>query len=379
MSKKFLILKGESSYDTLRAMADRLYGALVGAASAEMFDLVSTSEDTVRSRLLAVDYDAVISLNAVFSDLTLSFKGNSVPLMSALPVPHICWMVDDLTYHAQRLSISNPKRIVLSSSTSHALMLNDLHWGKGHALFFPGVGADLLQRNERDRRSIDAIVVGSWMGHPDPFWHQLPKPTQTFITEILELVTSGQFDNAYLAFKDASSRRGISVDWSQEIANLLSLVETHLRQQERLQLVQLLKDKGLHIAVVGSGWDEFLQSEKVTVVPPCSNYEMLQWYQKSRITVNFNARNGASERLFDALSMGCAVLSAWNASLANLVPEDLGVRYFHFPSQQSGPLAVTSLLDTTPLTGLPMELSHRLVEHHAWSRRASQIVSLLPQ
>lgn len=375
---KFLILQGESSYGALRLMAEKLSFAFDGEHQAEIFDLVGLSVDQVTSRLFNLDYDAVVSLNAVGADLKISYKGQDVPIFSSLPVPHICWMADDVSYHYSRLVIKNPKRVVLTSRLDHSSYLNQIDPSCRSEVFFPGLSFVKNLKSHRMRK-YDLIIAASNMGEPVSFWKDASPNIQKIILETIELVESGSEQNSYFAFVSRCHASGFKIELSTEINKILSLIENFLRQRERKVIFKALNQLDCKIALVGSDLDDILRNPNAEIIPAVNSLELSNLYQNSRVVINLNSRCGASERLFDGLSSGCQVLSPWTLDLSNWLGASSRITFVQYPIETNISAGLDNALNMLVDEHTLMMNQDKLLASHSWSRRAEYLRNIVSQ
>lgn len=374
---KILILKGESSYEALRLMADRFALGLVGKAQTEIIDLLTWSSEDLLKRFLRLDYNLVVSFNATMTQaLPLSNGDSSTPLLSLVPVPHICWMLDDLIYHFERLKVRNKFRIVLSSSAEHQDFLDTLDSDARHGLMLPGSDGDLFLSGHKNR-TYDFLVAASWMGTPLKFWENFEDPLKSIISHAVERVDLGVSNTAYSALKYSMLDRGLSCATSSELITVLIEIDNYLRQKERIALIDAIARSGFKLGVVGSGWDHLKQNPKVVIIPSVSSKELLHFYQDSRVVVNLNARNGGSERLFDGISQGATVLSPWSELIFDSFSDVQAVKLIKYPLEDHIQEAIENLSDFRSTEEYASSGQNEIRAKHLWHHKAQQVLNFI--
>jgi len=374
---KILIFKGESSYDALRNMADRLASAFNSFVEAEVIDILQETTESLIKRLLRLDYNAIVSFNAVLTHgLTLPDANAKTPLLSMLPVPHVCWMMDDPIYHYDRLKIKNDFRLVLTCSEYHSDFLATLDSGAKHSVLFPGFLPPSAKLKPHRHREFDFIIAASWMGEPKEFWSQVSEPARRILKDTIDRVECGDYSNVYQAIKSAALDQDIDLAVNSNTLPLLIAVEDFLRQRERLKIIENIVNTDSRIGIIGNGWDDRGFGKNVRVFPSVNSSAILSHYQNSRIVVNLNARNGGSERLMDGISSGAAVLSPFSPSLSKEIPEGSGVRYLQYPFENNFNHVLEELSDTSITEELSQRGISELLESHLWSHRAKRMVDL---
>lgn len=106
---------------------------------------------------------------------------------------------------------------------------------------------------------------------------------------------------------------------------------------------------------------------------------MIEIYRDSKVIINLNAANGASERAFTGMLAGGAVLSDFGSSLANTANNNEEIMFFD--RSQPGDIATKlgTLLESNAGEKIATKGRECTLKKHLWSHRIDQLLDYLDE
>ncbi len=315
---RFVLVKGESQYGSLRLHIDQLAAAL--ATNGDIAEVVDLTVADATRRLIsatAQPTDCVFGLNGVGGEAAMPGR--------IFERPHFVYAslyVDHPVHHLERLSAAIPRQAVFFLDRSHVDFVR--RWATpdafAHVGFLPP-GANTLPDpvDTSDAafaaRDISLLFTGTYRGAPGEPWADWPQsPARTLVTETAGRMTA-RGRTALLGAAEAtlSAAGGVlTPQLIREAAPLLALAQAHVEASLRHRVLVALGEAGVAVEVRGAGWE-----------PLCAAYpsfhhgglgsfeETLGLLRRTRLVLNINNGfvAGGHERVFTALCAGAAVVS----------------------------------------------------------------------
>lgn len=147
--------------------------------------------------------------------------------------------------------------------------------------------------------------------------------------------------------------------------------------KERIEIIRSAASSGLRMCILGEGWEGQGLRGNVRFFPSIKSDEALSFYEDSRLVLNLNARNGGSERLFNGLSRGAAIISPYARQIATEIPDGLGVRYIKYPLIDNLKTVFEEFADPTFSEELAQSGFAHLRDSQSWAHRAKRILDLI--
>jgi len=334
------IIKGESSYGTLRCLADEICReALILGHSTMVCDFLGKSDyqsDQIAHSLIHGNFDLIITFNGMLSEVALKSGENVLDASGAVV---IVFMVDDPTYHYPRLIVPIKKRIFLCPNSSHLKYLDSIKVPNRKSLMLCGAekhGDTIVDFKSREKR---AVVAMSWMGYPQPFWDKiddsyLNQLIGDTVSTLLKQDEPRPFEVFERCCQHLAEIKNFELIPDEYISFILANIVTYVRQYNRIQLISKIKKSDIPLTLVGHGWDLVCQgANNIRLLPELSCSNLKNVYRESRVVINVNASNGGCERAFMAAINGAAVLSEFNAKYAQHSTRDTEVTFYDLQSE----------------------------------------------
>lgn len=238
--------------------------------------------------------------------------------------PYICYLVD-LSYRYFYLMDSPTLSFICNDHFSCDLLKQRGHARNG---FFPlGVDAD-ISYNPLDDRPYEIVLLATFIdfeGRQKSWKHLYSEEIYNAMNAAIEMTFSNEtmpFIQAFVSAVNSMIKEGKDIQINQKIlTEILIQLELYIRGKQRVDLINAITDSTIHVfdaSVDPVNWKKYLTDKKnknIIFHPPVSYEENLEVMKKSKIVLNSNphVRNGAHERVFNALA--CGALPFTNASI----------------------------------------------------------------
>jgi hypothetical protein len=228
-------------------------------------------------------------------------------------------------------------------------------------------------------RKLDAVLAATWMGEATPFWDSHFDPASVEIFErSIELLSQDMSASPWQAFSTACREKSIVISPGPQVFTVLSEMLYYVRRLDRIRTVRALAESGLPVTIVGSGWDAYTGHRgNLQFLPDQDTSAMIKIYRESKVVLNFNAANGASERAFTGMLAGAAVLSDFGESLAHAARDGKEIMFFDRSEPDDVAEKLGHLLDTDDGEKIAALGRERTLQEHLWSHRINTLLGFL--
>ena len=384
---RFVLVKGQSQYGSLRLHVDQLADALAGLG--ETVDLVDLTTPEAAPRLvraLAQPTDCLFGFSGVGSDMAVAGR--------FFERPHFIYAslyVDHPAHHTERLSASIERNAAFFLDRSHVRFASV--WAGpgafGHIGFLPP-GANTLPAPVDDgdeafaARDIPLLFTGTYRGPPTEAWADWPQsPARTLVAETSRrMVADGRLPLLdALAATLADSGGTLTADLLRGAAPLFSAVQFHVEAHHRHAVLTALGEAGTPLSVWGNGWE-----------PLCARYpsfsfggvgsfeETLGLLRRARLVLNSSNGfvAGGHERVFTALCAGAAVVSDASDYYAEAFEDEAEIVTWDInrPDRLGGQLSGL-MADPAAQARLARAGHVRAMTEHRWASRAAELIRVV--
>jgi hypothetical protein len=195
-----------------------------------------------------------------------------------------------------------------------------------------------------------------------------------------ELLTDDPTASPWKAFSTACREKSIVISPGPQVFTVLSEMLYYVRRLDRIRTVRALAESGLPVTIVGSGWDAYTGHRgNLQFLPDQDTSAMIKIYRESKVVLNFNAANGASERAFTGMLAGAAVLSDFGESLAHAARDGEEIMFFDRSETDDVAEKLGHLLDTDDGEKIAALGRERTLQEHLWSHRINTLLGFLSE
>ncbi len=339
---------------------------------------VKTSQEVCR-QLLAQDYDVLLTYNRSGTDIRDS---DGVPVLSKIQVCNVAWLTEHPLCFYDKYLASQSNRHFIFANESHAAFAAHMGLKGSFSSSLFGSTVQVPGKQHRNRK-FDVCVAAQWRGpaEDNAFWLRENKATQDFFRDVVDLHDHEPNRDTFMTYLTAATARGVDIQAGPGHAVAMRAVYWYMRKLERIRMVNALVESGLSVALIGGdSWKSVLRpSPRLTLLPACTHQAVVQWYRDARTVVCTNGYNGASERVFDAMSAGALVVSEDAPHLVSALG-DSAAAFFYRPNRlhdRVGELA--ELIRSGRSQEIANSGRQSFVEGHTWRQRIDAFSEVLEQ
>ena len=373
------IIKGESSNNVLRRFADDLQTAFqIKGISSKMIDLSNEMEAELITNDKYLDSaDALLTFNCLLGDAKNNFTGES--LLRNLQIPYIGWLVDDPIYHLKRLRPHISQRFTLCPSEHHLkfLELEKIH--SKNKILLSGTTNNKTVHDFKERK-IDILIIASFMGDGKSLFLKFKDSYyDLLIKKTLDHISKDKYLRIADALKIQSKRLGYQIDLNNPIdLEIASLLHLYQRIIDRNNIIKTICSSSFKVTLIGDGWGN--------VIAPLTNVDFLNsmdtintdlYIQKSKVVLSINSNNGACERVFNAMSYGCCVLSDNSTTLELLFKENKDIVFFNKNMMGNINNILSNILESSNGESIASRGYKNVNENHLWGNRVESLLSYI--
>lgn len=371
----------ELGFDTVQvAFAER--GAVQAAEGKKLYE-----------ELHAANIGAVLDLACWgygLSRITLpSRNGEGRPILDVFGVPYVQWLFDQ-PCNQQMTGVMAMGRYALYPDLGHPQQVRLIYPGLGLTgeIFAPPAVRpenDRSVRNWPSNRGIDVLYVGNllpealercWNDSNDRRWPDLFNPG--FCNALTDACLERPERSLHLVAQSVIAERG-PIPSGFNFRFHFSLVENFLRHTARRDAVVALARSGLHMRVVGKGWDTAMLPTSVELGAATDYDGLFSLAGEAKICLDASTYlDGANDRVFSyALNRAVCFTNA-SGYLRRVFGEDEGMRFFSMRDLPDLVEQVRGLLARpTALQEAGECAAAAVLRAHTWRHRISNLLSAL--
>lgn len=303
-------------------------------------------------------------------------KNRDFFLSSYLNVPQFNYFVDSPVY--QMHLFDEPLNFCSVVDKYDFMGLESL---KKKVLFLPHAVDKKIDRNKKDK-VFDIVMTASFLDYEARMssWQQrFDKKTEVKLFQAFEEVLKDKTKPIILAFNKV-----FEGEYSYPYNDLYYEVEYCIKGQDRLELLQLLKEFKIDVFGMSTGessWQKKLKGSSHIVCHPWLSYkESLEVFKQAKVVLNSSPQfpMGSHERIFNALVSEAFVVTNTNSFILEEFGNDGGIIYF------GNNIEKKDLVERVK-EALFSENSHKkihesqeiLLKKHTWHHRAEKIIKYL--
>ncbi|HTK35356.1 MAG TPA: glycosyltransferase [Caulobacteraceae bacterium] len=332
--------------------------------------------DGVVQAIRDAQIDYVLAFGSFSADLRTP-DGRSI--YDSLGCGLIGWDVDHPAYQFKRFTTPIRKRVQICASESHFRFAQTMGCRTAEALMVPGVEAVAEDPLPIEDRPILATVAMSWLGEPQVWWNGAKgTPAYSLIEGVVGRLLADREVDMFAAYQATLADTGLEVNFDENVCNLLSNIGLFVRQYDRFLLGKTLAETDLPCVICGTGWRERLgERPHLTYAESLDFADLGELYGRSRIVLNLNAANGASERAVLAMANGAAVVSDYSPLLQSQFGNENAIRFFDRRNPISVAEAVTTLLTSGEAQAVADQGRALVSQAHLWPHKAACLMETL--
>lgn len=318
--------------------------------------------------------DAVIVFNNVGFRMQIQ-SGES--LWNILHVPCYNIIVDHPMHYFQTLDNAPKNGIVVCADRTHTDYIKRFYPSVKRTLFLPTGGECLKSYTDLksfEERSIDVLFIGTYK-YDDSF------PYSEFsvgLTEYLITHSTETFESAVESYLSVS-QYNLSEGELKECIQSHRFACMNIEALFRAEILRTLIDAGITVTVYGDCFEktDLYNYPNFIYKGRCSTEEGIRLMEDSKIVLNQLAwfKDGASERIFEAMLQGAVSLTDDSIYLRKNFTDCVNIRYYSLSQLTALPEIVQSILSGgETIEALRRNAYNTAYNQHTWSHRAAVLL-----
>lgn len=229
----------------------------------------------------------------------------------------------------------------------------------------------------------DVIMTGNYtkLSFFEPYINWINDEYAEFYRGIIrELIEKPYQTVEQVALKHCEREMGKEPNDQLRIAlSKMIFIDLYVRNYWRGKVVRTLVNAGIHVDVVGKGWDELEDVESpeyLHIHAQTDSLTCLEMIQQSKISVNVMPwfKDGAHDRVFNSILNGAVCLSDTSKYLCEELEEGEGVCYYDLEHIAELPAKLKDLLqDEAKMQDIVLRGKAKARDKHTWAQRAVQV------
>lgn len=387
---RFVLLKGNSQYGSLRLHIDQLGAALAGLGhDVRIVDLANPDGVGALNATFADPPDCYFSVGGVGSDA----RNDAGSVYDQLNVVYATLYVDHPVHHLPRVTAKIRRHVQFYLDRTHVQFVTALPAARGLSQlgFLPPGANELPEPVDTsdaafEQRDIPLLFTGTYRGAPQPGWSEwAPSPAKELVTDIAARMMADARLPLLDATRSALADRGgdLSGDLFDQLAPLIQHAQLFAEAYHRDALLHALGSAGVPVQIWGTGWEPLAAAYPSFDWRGVGSFEeTLSLLRRTRLALNTNNGfvAGGHERVFTAMCAGAAVFSDASKYYAETFKEGREIVTFGWHRLDEVPGQITALLADTPRLAAIARAGHRrATAEHRWTERAARIVKAVKQ
>ncbi len=291
-------------------------------------------------------------------------------------VPCLNLLVDHPMYYFDTLDESPASAILVCADRNHAAYAKRFYPAVRHSLFLPTAGEELHPGREKKpiaNRTIEVLFIGSYKYHADYSYDALDELVMDYLIGHPDQTVEHAIEICLSDISDPLLKSAIQEH---------RFVETNLCALYRIEIMRRLADAGITLTVYGNGWEQtdLYGHPHFICHAPVSFEEGLSLMEESKFVLNQMAwfKNGASERIFNAMLQGAVCLTDDSVYLREILTDRQHVVFYSLSDIEKISTIVSELLCSPQKMQAIADQGYRLAKAgHTWEHRAGQLLNTL--
>lgn len=310
-------------------------------------------------------------------------EGNSFWIKRDIPCVNIA--VDHPFYYPELFAIQGKGFYEVSIDRYHMQYMSTYYPKLNNSLFLPLGGTSLSPEGNYkplSERSYDVVFTGNFAPKETflTYINRLGEEYAAFYQAILEELIQNPDLPDDLVMEQHLQKEIPEItknELNQTMGNMI-FIDTYIRFYYREKVIQTLVDNGIHVHCIGHGWDrltcahpEYLTFEKNTLSLDC-----LERMADAKISLNVMPwfKDGAHDRVFNAMANGSVCLTDHSKYLDEILTEDENVIFYNLNHLDTLPEKVKTLLaNPSKLEEIAKKGYELAITKHTWLARAKTL------
>ncbi len=331
--------------------------------------------------------------------LTFNFEGLSKEAGIYMPGKGYIWQEYDIPCY--NIAVDHPyyyhKRLVdmpkvyyhISIDRYHEAYFKEYYPCFKHLGFLPLAGTEIAgvaKSSIENEKHIDVIMTGNYTppSFSEQYIHQKGQEYAEFYQGIIdELIREPHKTLEEVAVAHCTAELGeVSRESMSLVIHNMLFIDLYIRSYWRGEVVKTLVEAGIHVDVIGKGWDELAcdEAKKATYLhihPQTTSEECLRQISQSKLSLNVMPwfKDGAHDRVFNSILNGTVSVTDTSKYLCEELPEGQGVCYYELDKLELLPDKVRKLLEDDESRENILKQGYEVITaNHTWEARTKQML-----
>jgi len=382
---RFLLVKAQSQYGSLRLHVDQLAEAL--RAIGEYVRVVDTMTMFGMAEFVCAAVvdgaDCVFTFGGVYGQ-------EYGPVFKKFGITFASLYVDNPVHHLPRLAPPQAQYIAFFLDRTHQAFMQamDQTGVFAHLGFLPP-GANTLaapvdvSREAYGARDIPILFSGTYRGEPERGWLDMPTAVCNLLNAVAERMAADGSLWIGAALRDVLDSGGVKLtpEFLRSIAPVLRFVQLFAEAYHRNAFLDVIGLAGIAVQTVGKGWAPLCERyPSFSYLGEGSFEETLQLLRRTRVVINVNNGfvSGGHERVFAAMAGGAAVFSERSFFYDEVFVDGEDMVLFKTPVQPDVAARLQHLATDLDFGAQVAANGYAKTRtHHMWLNRARDIVEIV--
>lgn len=253
--------------------------------------------------------------------------------------------------------------------------------------FLPLAGSRLHSEKELKKivdRDIDILFPGNYTPPEfcERYAHMINEEYAAFYLAIIDDLLKNPYKTVEEAGIDHTVKElgAVAYDDMRKVLNKMIFIDLYVRNYYRGLVVRTLVDAGLKVHVIGKDWEklECKNKENIIITQFSDSITCMEAMENTKIVVNVMPwfKDGAHDRVFNAILNGAVSVSDISRFQKKEMPEGCGVAYYDLEHINELPQKVKNLLSDMDKLQTIADTGYEVaIKNHTWENRAAFILN----
>lgn len=312
--------------------------------------------------------------------------GEHISLWETYHIPVYCIMVDHPIYYYRQLTSGIKNLTLLCIDREHQKFVEAYYPQYGKVHFLPLAGTELSREKiPYSQRDIDVIFTGNYVPLENlmPHIQHLDTETRDFYFDIIHELTTQPDISLEQELIGRLTREIPRITRPETLSCLYSMVfiDLYVRSYFRREIICSLAEHNIQVLTVGKDWEKAgcKCPENLIMTGQSDSLACLELMQRAKISVNIMPwfKDGAHDRIFNAMLQGCAVVTDTSKYLDEVLRD--GQDYVKFTLEKKEEISgkVEYLLKHPDMAEAIAAHGYETAwKNHTWNVRACKIIDI---
>lgn len=297
-----------------------------------------------------------------------------------------CIMVDHPMYYHRQLSADIQNLTLICIDRDHQRFTQEYYPFYGTVLFLPLAGTELPgEKIPYHDRSIDVLFAGNYVPIENLMPHiaHMDEDSRQFYFDIIRELIEDPSVPMERKFIDRLKGEFPQITREELLSCLHSMIfiDLYIRSYFRREIICSLAENDIPVLVIGKDWEKAgcRCPENIRMTGQLDSLGCLQYMQNAKVSVNIMPwfKDGAHDRIFNAMLQGCTVVTDTSHYLDEVLREGTDFTGFTLTHREEISRKVKHLFAHPDLAGTIASNGYTAASgHHTWEERVRTLLML---